>query len=118
MPKNQFPGRHNLPYRSPSPWKSLSRKRKGLLKNRRFQIDRQRAVLTLRLPVLHGVARKSVKNGIEAGLTHDFRYDFIFVSKRNPALAGLMHDQKHAQAGRGDVVEAAAIHLYGINRLL
>ena len=70
------------------------------------------------LIVLHNIAIKSVKNGIKAGLTHDFRYDFVFAAKRNSSLAGLMHDQKHTQTRRGDIVEAAAIHLYSINRLL
>ncbi len=36
---------------------------------------------------------RSMKNRIEARLTHDFRYDLILTMERNTALAGLMHDQ-------------------------
>ena len=59
-----------------------------------------------------------MENGIEAGLFHNFSHALVFTVKRNPARAGFVHDQQHAQAGRGDILEAAAIQLHGCDRLV
>ena len=49
-----------------------------------------------------------MENGIEARLHYDLRHSLVLAVKRNPAPAGLVHDQQGAETGGRDIVEAAA----------
>ena len=59
-----------------------------------------------------------MENGIEARLHYDLRHSLVLAVKRNPAPAGLVHDQQGAETGGRDIVEAAAIHIHRLYSLL